>query len=349
MTTATATDAPVYVWDDLPLEAHGNPVRWLAVKLKEHDGVWVRGMPHHTYLSVPAMSASGMERFRRSPLHYARTPAKPPTPAMIQGTAFHMALLEPDLFKDRYVSVGQCEGRKGDGDRCQYSGKVVRQGKAYCGRHDPENGAPMPPEITVLPGEILARVKGMAEAVLSHPEAGLFFQGIGWSEVSGFWRDPATRVACKLRLDRDPKRASVHCDAKGTDDARPHAFRRRAAQLGYHRKAAWYRRGMALLGRPADASVLLATEFGVKYPKGEWEPGRPTGPHGVRVYTLVEEQLEALYPLIDHNLELYAECVRSDEWPGYPTGMDELWMPDWAMEYETTAIEEDDDGDGMPF
>ena len=337
--------APVIKWEALDQD---NLLSELRGYFREHGGVWIRNMPHDAYLKVPAMSGSGIVRFRRSPHHFRNTPDKPPTPAMLLGTALHMRLLEPDRYKGYYVALGQCEGTKADGDRCSYKGKVHRAGQSFCGRHDPDPDAPM--DVEVIGEEDQARVEGAAQAVLSHPKAGQFFRGTGWSEVSGFWRDPDTGVACRIRLDRDIERAPVHCDVKLTDDARPHAFHRIAARLGYHIKAAWYRRGMEALGRPALASTLIAVEKGVTYPRGTWEPGMATGPHGVMVYTLDEDQLKVLSLQVEDDLALYRHCVKANEWPAYPEDVRTLYMKDFAMQRDfDSADEEDEDGVEVEF
>ena len=69
---------------------------------------WHEGLTMEEYLAIDAMSASGIEQLRKSPLHfrYYRDNPKPSTPAMELGTALHMALLEPLLFEGQYVTLG---------------------------------------------------------------------------------------------------------------------------------------------------------------------------------------------------------------------------------------------------
>lgn len=285
---------------------------------------WYKDIPMADYLAIDAMSSSGIELFRRSPLHFKVRPEDKETPAKKEGTALHLALLEPEKFKGRYISVGRCEATKSDRTRCTYNGSVIRleAGKAhsYCGTHDPFKGR-VEEGIEIMPAEALDRIEGMRQAVLAHPDARQFFVGRGASELVGVWKDPATGVLCKIRLDRQIDRADfIHADLKSTADASEDAFRRTAGRLGYHRKCSWYRRGMAELGKPATSSVLIAVES----PK----------PHGCATYILDEVQLKKVGQAIDGLLYRYAECLETGNFPGYDTGLRHLSFAKWDMPAE---------------
>jgi hypothetical protein len=172
--------------------------------------------------------------------------------------------------------------------------------------------------IEVMPAEALTRIEGMRKAVLDHPNAGGFFRGKGRSEVVGIWRDRATGVLCKIRLDREIDRAAwIHADVKTCADASVKIFPRHAARMGYVHRSAWYRRGLEALGRPATASVLIAVER--------------TKPHGVQPFLLNERDLGVIGGTIDAQLHQFAECLQRDVWPGYPDGLRELSLPPWEL------------------
>lgn len=294
---------------------------------------WHEDLSLEDYLAIPAMSASGLLEFRRSPTHYrwAQQNPKEATPAMKEGSALHLALLEPHLFEGRYVALGQCEGKKGDGDRCTYQGSVYRAGSSFCKTHDPQKGEPQDPAIHVMAAEALERIEGMRKAVLAHPDAAQFFRGKGRSEVTGVWRDEASGVLCKIRLDRDIDRAFIHADVKTCPDASDEAFTKHAGRMGYVTKAAWYRRGMAALGREATASVLIAVEQ------------KP--PHGCQTFLLDEGDLAALAADFDRTLASYAECLERDEWPSYPGGLRALKLKPWDLPDAAPADYDDTDDD----
>ena len=285
---------------------------------------WHEGLTMEEYLAIDAMSASGIEQLRKSPLHfrYYRDNPKPSTPAMELGTALHMALLEPLLFEGQYVTLGQCEAQKRSGFPCENQGKFYRDGQSFCGvrGHDPGEGEDMDPVISVLEEDAMADLVGMALAIQAHPRARTFFTGHGNYELTGVWRDEETGVLCKIRMDRDIERSLMIADLKSSRDASPEAFRRDASRMGYHRKAAFYRRGCAALGRERNASVLIVPENVTPYP--------------VAVYLLDEDDLTATNREITRHLNRYAMCLADDHWPGYGDEMMTLKMPPWAVEQD---------------
>lgn len=287
---------------------------------------WIEGMSMADYLAIPALSASGLWLFsQRSPAHYKAAQDEPreETDEQRTGTALHTALLEPELFDSSYIVLGQCVANtdNGKGKRCTNPGKV-RRGEPfdsdYCGVHDPAKGQPMPEGTRIVKVDEIDSIRGMRDAVLKHETARKFFVGKGRSEVVGVWRDKATGVLCKIRLDRQLERAAfIHADVKTCQDASTAAFPRQAARMGYVHRSAWYRRGMEALGTPATASVLVAVER--------------DRPHGVNVFALEEKDLGIIGGTIDAKIREYAECLERDEWPAYPAGIRHLSLPAWAL------------------
>lgn len=319
---------------------------------------WRHGLSMEEYAAIPAMSASGLEDLRVSPAHFLhrRRNPRPRTPAMALGSALHMALLEPLLFETRYVALGRCEALKKDGSQCTNGANRLRAFddgltagwtitgptgplSAFCGVHDPAKDIEtLSPEGVELVGQgDLDRINGMCAAVLRHPEARQWFRGKGRSEVTGVWVDEASGVPCKIRVDREIERASwIHMDLKTTSDASPDAFTRSAGRLGYHRRAAWYRRGLAALGREVTASVLVAVESEARVDYGQ-------GPeHGCVAYLLDEGNLTACAPEIDRLLAIYAGCERDGRWPGYPEMLQPLTVKPWDLPAAPDIIDEEE-------
>ncbi len=287
---------------------------------------WTRDLPLGDYLAIPAMSASLLEAFRRSPEHYRYALQSPrsPTPALERGTALHLAVMEPEAFEDRYVTLGQCEGARKDGERCGYRGSVYRDGQSFCKTHDPERGEPLAPGLEVLSAEDYASVLGMRDAVLRHPRARSLFEGRGELEVTGIFEDPDTEVLCKIRPDRLVERAGLSVNLKSTRDASPWVFGSDAARRGYHRREAFYRRGLAALGTECTASALVTVES--------------APPYSVACYLIDEEHLRIANDEVTRLLEHYRYCEAEDHWPGYGEEFLTLRLPAWA-----TRNEEDTD------
>lgn len=280
------------------------------------------GVPMADYLAMDAVSASALEIFRRSPLQYrhAREHPPEPTPEIERGIALHMAILEPDRFATHYVTLDTCEGVKKDGTRCTYAGSVWRDGRSYCGVHDPARGEPVP--VKVLPAEMMQDVLGMRDAILAHPRARTLFAGRGGSEVTALFEDPEARVLCKFRPDRLVERAGMLIDLKTTRDAAPWAFPGDAERRGYFRKLAFYRRGLRALGWPYQATAIVAVES--------------HAPYDLICYLIDETALDSAEREVVRLLRQYRQCHETDTWPGYQTGEDgfaTLVRPGWAKDY----------------
>lgn len=280
------------------------------------------GMPMEDYLALPYMSSSRLEKMRRSPLQFRHSLEAEPetTDALERGTALHMAVLEPDLFEGHYVTIGQCEGVKGDGERCQYQGSVYRDGQSFCKTHDPAKGEPLAPGLTVLKADLYESVLGMRDAVLAHPRARTLFEGAGLFEATVIFDDPETGVRCRIRPDRLVRRAGMMVEVKTTRDAAPWKFPADAERLGYFRKLALYRRGLRAIGWPYSHIAVLALE--------------PSPPFDLLPYLADEDDLDRADREITRLLGRYQDCTQDDHFPGYAEEFQTLRRPAWATKDE---------------
>lgn len=286
-----------------------------------------RGLTMEDYLGLPHMSASRLHLLDRSPLQYLHSLDAPPTvtPALERGSALHMAILEPEEFDGHYVVLGQCAGRKRDGDRCKYQGSVYRDGESYCGTHDPAKGEPIQPGITIIGAEDRAKVVGMRDAVLAHRRASSLFLGGGEFEATIVFDDPATGVRVKIRPDRLVDRAGMLVELKSTRDATHHRFSSDAERRGYFRKVALYRRGLRAIEWPYRMAAVLAIES--------------DAPHDLIPYLLDESDLDGADAEITRLLRLYQDCEREGAWPGYADEFQTLSRPRWASGGDTFDIQ----------
>lgn len=168
----------------------------------------------------------------------------------------------------------------------------------------------------ILSPEQWDQLHAMANAVHSHPAAGALLTGCpGEAEKSVYWNDATTGVLCRCRPDwwRDD---NVIVDLKTTEDASPEGFAKSMANYRYDVQAAYYLDGIqkATRKRP-KAFVFIAVE---KKP-----------PYGVGVYVLDADSLELGRAQYQHDLRIYAECVRTGEWPGYGDKIQTISLPAW--------------------
>lgn len=257
------------------------------------------GIADEVYRATPAISKSGLDLLNQSPRKYKhvildgnKTEA---TPAMRLGSAFDCLLLEPELFGKRYLVAP-------DG---------VRRGtKAWDALEFEANGREL------IKGDDLAQLNAMRDAVRAHPIASKLLEG-GAAQVSYFWTDPLTGVACKSRADY-VRPDGIILDIKTTFDAggMPDAFQRTALNMRYHCQAAFYSDGSEILGESIHAFLFVVVEK---------EP-----PHEVAVYSLEPGFLELGRHAYRQDLDRYARCLQHNTWPGYSTLIQPLAAPAWA-------------------
>lgn len=184
------------------------------------------GLPEEIYHADPALSSSGIRNLLVSPLDYwIASPLNPEyldakTEAMIQGTAFHRRLLEPERFAAMYATEPQkddypdaIDGADALKKECERL-DIKKGGKIadLCDRIlDADPRAKLWPVIKQglmadLDGRILlkptafADIQRMAKIVFAHTEATKALTG-GMAEVSIFWVDTITGIRMKARVD----------------------------------------------------------------------------------------------------------------------------------------------------
>ncbi len=264
----------------------------------------VHGMPNEQYHAKPALSASGLKKLARSPLHYYSAtldpmrPASTTTPAMQAGTLAHCMLLEPNAVCERYV--------------VKPAGLDMRtkDGKAWA--------ASVPAEIDLVSPDQMTTARRQAEAVRALPEIAALLAS-GYAEASAFWIDEATGELCKCRPDwtHPVGEGVILLDLKTTVDASPEGFPRQIANFGYHRSAAWYADGYErATGVPVLGFVFAAVE-------ADW-------PHAAAPYMLDDDAMSKGRAENRRLLQVYSDCKASNAWPGYPDRIQLLALPAWA-------------------
>jgi exodeoxyribonuclease VIII len=270
-------------------------------------------LSNQDYHAGPGISKSGLDAIAKSPAHYysryldpARPAAPEPTPSMKTGTLAHCVILESEQFENRYLV------------RPEGIDLRTKEGRAWAATIDPG--------LDVITAEQYARAIAQAESIKRLPDVAEAFAN-GRSEVSAFWTDKETGVLCKCRPDfvHDASADGVILfDLKTTQDASPAEFGRSVAKWRYHVQAAWYSDGYRqATGKDVIAYVFVAVE-------NDW-------PHfcsAVMLDPLADAEGAALYR---RNLNTYAECLQSGNWPGYSTAIETISLPAWAITQENAA------------
>lgn len=292
-----------------------------------------RDLPSESYHGRRAASSTILRELMRSPAHAwaAMTIPKEATPDMIFGEAVHLAVLQPDLFPDRFAVSTPCAAKKKDGEKCTNAGVVSRGGEWFCGvrGHDPLKGAPSDDPRASMTQDDWDRAMRMRDAIMRHKAASEILNARTDTELSCFWRDDATGVYCKARS--DIVIPDVLADLKtlrsgGLIDASPAGF---AAALGDRRldiQAGHYATGFIKSGVPVG-------EF-------QWIAAEKKAPFGVGFYSLRMTELSEAIDEVWKLLELYADCEadagreeskRNGGWARcYSQGVVEVTLPKWT-------------------
>lgn len=169
------------------------------------------------------------------------------------------------------------------------------------------------------------RAVAMVSAVRAHPVAGaLFAPGTGRPEASMVWRDPATGVMCRGRVDwlRDQTDGPlIIVDYKTTRSLDVSSLEKSIYEYGYHQQAPWYQAGVRALGLSDAPGFLFVFQ-------------KKTAPYQVRVVQLPDTTVGVGERRNERALRLYAECQASGVWPGYSDGLDTIGIPVWAEKQE---------------
>lgn len=269
-------------------------------------------VPFGEYLAWNAVSNSSLMRAERSLYHFhTQRGSDETTPAMRLGSLIHCGKLEPLELMKRYVVMPPFEKsvRRPNGGEYQnpkgsaaYKAEVAEFERQNAGRE------------IVLQAEF-DRLIGAVQALSANTKAKQFLEGTGPTEVSFLWRDPATGVLCKGRVDKLNFEAGVIADLKTTDNAAD--FEWTIKKRRYHRQGALYVDGIAELTGVRMGFALVVAET--------------AAPFLVRASRMSERTLLAGRLNYQYFLQQIAECQESGVWPGY-SDPDEWDLPEGSGE-----------------
>ena len=259
------------------------------------------GIPNEAYHAGPGVSKSGLWTIhKKTPAHYKNPPVKEETTTTKGikdfGTATHLAILEPNDFESKVVRGP--EDRKGNkwsdlAEACRIDGKVL----LTAGQYD---------EVLMIRDTVHADQWINAIITGGKPEV----------EASGYWIDPETGVLTRCRPDLYRADLGIMLDVKTSESAAPDDFARSVDNYGYHAQEAHYTDGYRELGRQVDGFVILTLE--------------KKGPYATAVYELPPSIVDEGRAIIRKSMATYAECLKANKWPGYPSGVQELAFKRWA-------------------
>lgn len=267
--------------------------------------------PQGIYPNVPSEIYHRWECVNNTRLSWlnAGTPASmrakifdPPksTPALKLGSAIHAAFLQPDLFEKEYLVATGCVEKTGKGTNCSRNGSVYRNGKWYCGQHDPLNGAAVEHGKIVLPQDDFDLCLRMRDAAWAHPGVRDLMKD-AQVELSTVAVD-GIGLTRKCRFDVLPVAAPWLVDVKSTDAESEEDYQWSLYHCGYHRQAWSYLDQAERLGHRRDDFVHLVL------------PKNP--PHIPALIPIGKLSIEKGRDEVERLSKLYKRCQDAGVWPG---------------------------------
>lgn len=257
-------------------------------------------LPEAEYHAHPALSSTQARKLLESPARYRwdRDHPQPAKDAFDLGSAVHAKVLGTGWG----VAVLDFD---------DYRSKAAREAR---------DAARAAGDVPVLAHDYV-EVEAMAEAVLAHPTARVLFEQDGTAEASVFATDPDIGVELRARFDFLPDlsgRNPIAVDLKTTGkSASPEGFAKTVANFGYDVQEGHY-----------DDTLLLATDQQIPF---VFVVVETTAPYLVGVHQLDVVWRDMGHAKARRARQIYAECTATDTWPGYPTAVDLISPPQWAI------------------
>lgn len=271
------------------------------------------GLPFEEYAAIPAVNSGLLREMDRSPAHglaYLRNGIAR-TESLELGQHIHTRLLEPERFAEWYVvmpdfATGLCD----DKGKEYASPRATNKYKAMVDEFVRAN-----PGKNIIDQDAWNICEGIAARVAEHASASQFIGGRVKTEVTVVWRDEATQLPCKARLDVVNLDYSCIVDFKSTEDARPHRFIQSLEKYGYHLQAGHYIAGALAAGLGAEHYAFVPVE--------------KKDPFGVTMLELDPEALEYGKAEVARLLKLTKECIESNVWPCYDQEVGKATFSEW--------------------
>jgi len=145
----------------------------------------------------------------------------------------------------------------------------------------------------------------------------------GKPEQTILWFDEEFKIWVRIKLDWLPNSpGTFYYDAKSSGDANPIIWTRRLFDLGADIQAVLYSRGIKAvlkIDRPIFRFIVIEAD----------------APHAMSVVQLSPSALDLATRKVSEGMALWAKCLTTDRWPGYPGFVFHVDSPPWkAQQFE---------------
>lgn len=245
------------------------------------------------------ISKSGLDQINKTPANYferylnQNRIEEKQSAALLFGSAFHAYILEPEVFKSEFIILPYFSGK---GSRDKKEQFILNAGKK-----------------TPISIDDFQTIVGMADSINRHKVARKLINETGFSERVFHWTDKETGVKCKCKPDRYNSQRKFIVDLKSTENASEDDFKFSAKKFRYYVQSAFYSDGLEANNVPVDGFIFIAVE---KKP-----------PYLVNCFMYGENENDFGREQYKENLKTYAECLDSNNWPGYTKGIKTIEIP----------------------
>ena len=242
--------------------------------------------------------------YDETPFH-ARFGKRKETAAFDIGKAAHIAILEPETLESRVT--------RGPADR---RGNKWKEAQDYAAHFN---------TLLLTEGdyEQAMLIRDLAATV---PEIRTMQDGEKMQEVSAYHVDEETGLTVRCRPDIYNAKHKLIGDVKNMAKADFMSFQRDIGKFGYHVQEAMY---TDVWSKGAELDV--EGFFFIVFEKSE--------PPMVACFELDAAAVAEGHAIYRKALKEWAECEKSDEWPGYPTGIQTIGLRRWDYRETQAPIE----------
>lgn len=275
----------------------------------------IEDLPESLYHGTKSIvSKSALETLlSESPFHYYHFLDHPDpdrdADALRIGGAYHVAVLEPDLYAAKVIIMPIEEF----GPMQSSKNRAIRDHWIQHEAHD--KGL-----IYLYPDEH-RQVIGMRDVLLSFPWARKMLSQGGRPEVTALWTCNETGLRCKSRADWIHADRGVFVDLKSAVSAKPTKWRRAARDHNYDMQDAMYSRAFEENGIHIEHFWFLVQE--------------KTPPYAPAAYQLTDTDRLRGEDMYMKGLRKLRKCIDEDHWPSYTDGVEDLLLPN-----EYTGLQE---------
>ena len=254
----------------------------------EEGGNRLQGCYHLTnaeYHTSRALSPSGSGSILKAPAIYAmnREEANDPSPAMVDGSAIHAIVLEPErnlvpeiplelqptAAPERPpIADGRAKAGTPEKEAFKAWKKLDDEHRAKEAKKDEARAewfATLSPDAIMLHGKRRDRIFGCAQAIAKMIEGEGVDLSAGLVEKCFFHTDESTGAYLRCKPDFFDPESGVIIDVKSARSAEGRAFKRQAADLGYYRLAAAQWDLLEMMGYNVSSFIFAVGESDAPY------------------------------------------------------------------------------------